>query len=103
MLVEIDPLQLVLQSDSFVANGIELTVIGPGDTVDLTSGHIERSGRAAAAAALLDRLVAGLAREGSGIPAGTDAGAPRGLQVSVRRAAAATAVLDLECARDENA
>ena len=43
VLVEIDPTALVLQSDSFVANGIRLTVLGPGDRADLASGLIERT------------------------------------------------------------
>ena len=37
VLVEIDPTTLVLQSDSFVADGIRLTVLGPGDA-DLRPG-----------------------------------------------------------------
>jgi cyanophycinase len=98
VLVEIDPLALVLQSDSFVANGIRLAVIGAGETADLASGRIDRDGPANAAAELLARLVADLAREGSA----PDTGAVRGLQVRVREAAGPTAILDLECARDEN-
>jgi cyanophycinase len=98
VLVEIDPLALVLQSDSFVANGIRLTVLGPGDTADLASGRITHQAPDEAAAPLLARLVADVARDGLPV----DVGTVRGLQVRVREAAGPTAVLDLECARDEN-
>ncbi len=63
VLVEIDPTALVLQSDSFVARGVRLTVLGPGDTrrPRLRRGRARRPARVAAA--LLARLIDGLAQE----------------------------------------
>ena len=103
VLVEIDPTALVLQSDSFVANGIRLTVLAPGDRAHLATGAVERSAPETAGAALLARLLADLAREGGEAAAATVNGsAPRRLAMVVREQAGATAVLDLECPRDEN-
>jgi cyanophycinase len=94
LLVEVDPAALDVQGDSFVANGVRATVLAPGDRVDLADGAVERSAAPEAAAALLARLIAGLAGEG--------AGHPRGLAMRVRESAGATAVLDLECPRDDS-
>ena len=43
-LVEIDPTTLVLQHDSFIARGVRLTVLAPGDSVDLETGELARAG-----------------------------------------------------------
>lgn len=63
LLVEVDPNELVLHSDSFVANNIRVTFFGPGDSVALSDGTIRRAGPNPASAELLDRLVEKLARE----------------------------------------
>jgi hypothetical protein len=103
VLVEIDPTALVLQSDSFVANGIRLSVLAPGDRADLATGSIERTAPETAGAALLERLLADLAREGGDAAAASgNACAPRRLAMVVREQAGATAVLDIACPRDEN-
>ncbi len=103
VLVEIDPAALVLQSDSLVANGVRLTLIAPGDTVHLASGAVRRSRPPEAAAALLARLVAELAREGGRTGSASHAGGPivRGMRMSVREDHGAAIVLDLECPRDD--
>ncbi len=95
ILIEIDPAALVLQSDSFIANGIRLTVLAPGDRIHLGTGAVERAGPEAPAATLLARLLAELAREGGH--------GQRRLTMAVRDQTGATATLDLECPRDENA
>ena len=94
-LVEIDPTALGLQNDSFVARGVRLTVLGPGDVADLTTGTVQRVAPPAAAALLLGRLIEGLAREAAR-PAGN-----RGLQMHTHRVEGAVALLDLEFPRDE--
>ena len=76
LLVEIDLTALELQSDSFVARGVRLTALGPGDTVDLATGAIEREASTDATAALLARLIDGLAGE-----AGPNAAGARSLQM----------------------
>lgn len=104
VLVEIDPTTLVLQSDSFVANGVRLTVVAPGETVDLRTGVVERPGApSAAAAARLSGLLAELAREGSEMPVRLTAAGHRGLVMAARETGGPTALLDIECPRDENA
>jgi cyanophycinase-like exopeptidase len=103
VLVEIDPTALVLQSDSFIANGVRLTVLAPGETVDLRSGGVDRPSPSPAAAARLAELVAELAREGGEMPARLSAAGHRGLQLAVRDSVGPTALLDIECPRDENA
>jgi cyanophycinase len=103
VLVEIDPTALVLQSDSFVANGIRLSVLAPGDRADLATGSIERTAPETAGAALLERLLADLAREGGDAAAG--GGGARAAPPPARGGpppAGATAVLDIACPRDEN-
>ena len=94
VLVEIDPARLALQGDSFVANGVRLTVLGRGDAADLAAGTIARAAPPEAATALLRTLVAGLAREGG-------AGNRRGLRIGYRILEGASATLDLECPRAE--
>ena len=96
LLVEIDPTALELQNDSFVARGVRLTVLGPGDVADLTTGTVQRDAPPAAAALLLGRLIEGLTRE-----AARPAGNPRGLQMRTHRVEGAVALLDLEFPRDE--
>lgn len=102
VLVEVDPMQLVLQSDNFVANGVRLTVFGPGDTVDLRDGRVTRTGDGAASAALLQRLVKGLAAEAEAAVSGDETGF-HGVMVRTGDAQGATAWLDIACPRDENA
>lgn len=107
VLVEIDPVSLVLHSDSFVAKGIRLTLIAPGDAVDLRNGRVTRAGSTPGAAELLDELIAALARQ-IGAHHG-DARHPegarglRGVRLKVHPEPGPTALVDLECPRDENA
>jgi hypothetical protein len=99
-LLEIDPTALDLQSDNFVARGVRITVLAPGDSADLQSGAVTRAGPTDAAAALLDTLLADLVRE-----AGPDAPQGRGTRVptlTFHHGTAGTAVLDLEFPRDED-
>ncbi|WP_172327168.1 cyanophycinase [Mangrovicoccus sp. HB161399] len=100
VLVEIDPAQLVLQSDNFVANGVRLTVFGPGDSVDLRDGTVSRAGDVAASAALLERLVVGLSEEAGAAVAGENAGI-HGVMAREGGQDGATAWLDLACPRDD--
>lgn len=100
VLIEIDPLHLVLQSDNFVANGIRLTIIGPGDSVDLTTNTVTRAGPAAVHDALLSNLVGGLAAEAGAVAVGERAGV-KGVAITEGSLIDGTAVIDLECPRDE--
>lgn len=95
-LVELDLAALELQADSFVARGIRVTVLGPGDSIDLATGAVARAVPPEAAAALLARLLADLGRE-----AGARAG-HRGPLAGARTVDGdAVALLDLEFRRDE--
>jgi cyanophycinase len=102
VLVEIDPAALDLQSDSFVAKGIRLTVLSPGDIADLRSGVVHRASGPEAAAGRLTELLAELAREGAEMPTRLSAAGSRGLQMVIQDNPGATALLDLACPRDEN-
>ncbi len=103
VLVEVDPSTLILQSDAFVANGVRLTVVTPGGSVDLRSGTVHHAGPPDAAAALLAQLLAGLADETRAETPRAPAGgsAVRGMTMQVREGNGPTALLDLECSRDE--
>lgn len=102
VLVEVDPMKLVLQSDNFVANGVRLTVFGPGDRVDLRDGRVTRAGDGAASAAILAQLVAGLTAEAEAAVSVDETGF-HGVMVRPGDAEGATAWLDIACPRDENA
>jgi len=102
LLIEIDPLKLVLQNDSFVANGVRLTLLGPGDRVDLNTNVITRQSPVDASVALLQKMVAGLAEEAGAAVSGANAGI-HGVMVRPGDSEGATAFLDLECPRDDNA
>jgi hypothetical protein len=95
-LVEIDLTALELQTDSFAARGVRLTVLAPGDIVDLNGGALERETPPGPAAGLLARLIDGLAREaGQALPG------HRGLKMRLHDVEGAAALLDLEFPRDE--
>jgi cyanophycinase len=96
VLVEVDLTALELQSDSFAARGVRLTVLGPGDGVDIAGGGVEREAAEGPAAAILARLIDGLAKE-----AGRQRAGHRGLEMRVHDVAGAAALLDLEFPRDE--
>jgi cyanophycinase len=90
---------LTLQSDSFIAKGIQLTLVGPGDSVDLGTGAVTRAVPSRVSPDLLERLVGKLARD-VGKPSGSY-GSARGDQVRMREHSPLSAVLDLESPRDE--
>ncbi|MFO1142209.1 MAG: hypothetical protein U1E59_07440 [Amaricoccus sp.] len=106
VLVEIDPDTLDVQSDSFVARGVRLTVLAAGDRADLASGAVER------AASPSPRPASSAPSSPASPPRATPsppppspaAGSPplRGLTLAVRSHQGATALVDIECPRDEN-
>lgn len=99
VLVEIDPLKLDLHSDNFKANDIRLTVLGPGDSVDLRTATITRSAPEAGSAALLQDLVARLVEEAGAAVAGEHAGI-HGVKIHGGAVEGASARIDMECPRD---
>lgn len=104
VLIEVDPHNLVLQSDSFIANGIRLTLLGPGDSVDLSSATVRRASPSQTSPTLLRELVSKLAREVGVSPKMNGEGSvgSRGARMRFQDIDATTAVLDLESPRDEN-
>ena len=102
LLVEIDPATLRLQNDSFVAGNVRLTVVAPGERLELPAATVKRTAPAEAAAGLLGALIDGLARE-AGVSGGSTSSTIRGLTLGVRERAGASAVIDLACPRDQNA
>ncbi len=91
--------------DRFIAQGVKVVIFGRGDTVNLHSGHITRQSDEAALKPVFDRLLGDLAREGVDLDlverVGRDPSARHAIKIRVRRDAALTATLDLECAREE--
>ena len=107
VVVEVDPTNLVLHSDSFVAQGIRISLLAPGDAVDLRADRVERAAPSPEATALLDRMLDGLAaqvgaRDGDARD-GAGAHGPRGVRLRIRNQPGPEAFVDLECPRDENA
>jgi cyanophycinase len=101
LVVEIDPTTLSLQNDSFVAENVRLTLAAPGDTLALPEATVTRAGPAEDSSGLLDRLIDRLARE-AGVPdVGGASSSIRGLTMRVRERQPASAVIDIECPRDE--
>lgn len=91
VLVDVDATNLTLQCDSFEARGVRLTLLGPGDSVDLETGEIRRVG--AASAEVFAALTAGLMRSADD--------ADGGVRIEVRPEDALSAVADLSSPRDE--
>ncbi len=106
VLVEVDPTELVLHSDSFIAKGIKLTLLGPGDQIDLGTDQVTRAAPSAASSSLLGDLVGKLARDVGINPGQTTAPAGavgnRGVRLRFQGLDALSAMLDLESPRDEN-
>ncbi|MEM0929869.1 MAG: cyanophycinase [Pseudomonadota bacterium] len=92
--------------DGFVARDVRLTMFGPGDLLNLTSGHIERNSKEAEASQTFDRLTAEVLREGVDLARmeelGMDPSARHAVQIRLRRDDPLSATLDLECAREEH-
>lgn len=71
VLVEVDPNQLVLQSDNFAAQGVKLSFALPGDQIDVVNGAVIRHAPPEQATATLVRLVNELVTECGAMPLGT--------------------------------
>lgn len=99
VLVEVDPAHLELQGDSFVAAGVKLTLIAPGDTVDLRTGAVARGPEPPRDPGLIARLIGDLARAER---AQGDVGAMRGVQIRLRDSGPLSALLDLSSPRDDD-
>ncbi|MBP7001539.1 cyanophycinase [Amaricoccus sp.] len=104
VLVEVDPLGLVLHSDSFVAEGVRVTMLAPGDAAELRTGTVTRAGDPAAAEALLhamlDTLAAQVGARDGDPRAHAGAWGPRGVTLRIRPEPGPAASIDLECPRD---
>ncbi|MEO1476728.1 MAG: cyanophycinase, partial [Pseudomonadota bacterium] len=104
--VETDPVKIAPTEDRFIVKGIKLRMVGPGDVVDLQSDHIERACNVEQATVAFDRLTEDLLREGIDIDRvdrlGRDPSLRHSIGVRLRRTDPLTALLDLECAREEH-
>ena len=99
VLAEVDPAAQVLHGDSLILSGVRLSLVAPGESVDLAAGIVQGSGTPESAA-LIARAIDALSRETGNAPAAR-AGGTRGFGLQIHDAEAGTAVLDLECARDD--
>ena len=105
VLVEIVPMDLALQGDEFIAKNIRLTMLGPGDSVDLQTNQITRIASMDDTAETLTLLTDKLMREGVDLDdierEGIDSSARHAIKIRMQQQDAATVLLDLECSRDE--
>ncbi|MEO1311670.1 MAG: cyanophycinase, partial [Pseudomonadota bacterium] len=103
--IETTPTRLALRDDRFIAKGVKLRMIGPGDRINLANSHVERAAEAPAAVETFDRLVSDLLREGVDLDvmerSGRDPSARHAIKLRSRREDPLSAVLDIECAREE--
>jgi cyanophycinase len=105
--VETDPVKLAPVGDRFIARGIRLSMFGAGDVVNLASGAQERrAGSAPAAKSAFERLLQDLMRDcgelGDAERSGRDPSARHAIKLRIQREDDLSAVLDLECAREEH-
>ncbi|MEL6325105.1 MAG: hypothetical protein AAFQ84_12830, partial [Pseudomonadota bacterium] len=104
--VETEPVKIAPTEDRFIVKGIKLRMVGPGDVVDLQTDHIERACNVDQATLAFDRLTEDLLREGIDIDRvdrlGRDPSLRHAIGVRLRRTDPLTALLDLECAREEH-
>lgn len=91
--------------DGFVAKDVCIRMFGPGDKVNLVSGHVDRVSEQTQSAAAFDDMIRQLLREGVDLArmedAGFDSGVRHAIHIRLRREDLLTAVLDIECAREE--
>jgi hypothetical protein len=93
VLVDVDAGGLSLQGDNFVATGVKLSLLAPGDSADLETGAIHRQG-SGLSNALLGEMAADLLRAG---------GKAAAAQIDIRVGDDPYhAVLDLSFPRDES-
>lgn len=100
-LVEIDPAAGVRKDETFVVEGVHITVFGPGDTVDLARGRMSRRAPEDLEP-FLDRMLGKFAHEAVQSSQSSHGGV-RGLRLRIRERGAAAALLEVECPREEEA
>ncbi|MEO1251933.1 MAG: cyanophycinase [Pseudomonadota bacterium] len=103
--IETDPNDKAIASSRFMARNVKLTMFGPGDRVNLHSGHIERNAEIAKTKAVFDTLIDDLLREGVDIDVlektGRDPAARHAVKICLARDGDLAATIDVECAREE--
>ena len=103
--IETDPIDKDPVGARFKAKGVKLSFFGPGDSVNLHSGHVERSTDTTLSKQVFDRLLDDLRREGIDIDTaerrGRDPAARHAVKIRLQRTGDLDATLDLECAREE--
>ncbi|MCV6597904.1 MAG: cyanophycinase [Mangrovicoccus sp.] len=99
VVLEIDPMLVNLHVDRFVANGIRLTALGPGDQFNLKNSAVARHGDTAVPAQILQSLMLDMAREAGQEEPGETPGV-HGSRVVIRENHGASMLIDLECPRE---
>ncbi len=103
--VETDPTDKDTATSRFMARNVKLNMYGPGDSVNLYSGHVARSADPAALKPIFDQLIDDLLREGVDLDllerTGRDPAARHAVKIRLRRDSDLAATVDLECAREE--
>ncbi len=103
--IETDPSQRETANSRFMARNVKLNMYGPGDCVNLHSGHVERSADAQTIKPVFDDLIDDLLREGIDLNmlerTGRDPAARHAVKIRLHRENDLTAMIDVECAREE--
>ncbi|NRA29367.1 MAG: cyanophycinase [Parvularculaceae bacterium] len=89
--------------DGFVAKDVRVRMFAPGDRVNLTTGHIERASDPARSSDLFERMISDVMREGIDLDDDkADHSDRHAIRIRLRREETLTAMLDLECSREEH-
>jgi len=89
--------------DGFVAKDVTIRMFGPGDRINLTTGHIDRVAPEGPAVEVFQRMIKDVMREGVDLDdRSVDHSGRHAVQIRLRQDDPLTAVIDLECSREEH-
>lgn len=89
--------------DGFVAKDVRVRMFAPGDRVNLTTGHIDRAADPERSKAVFERMINDVMREGIDLDDDkVDQADRHAIRIRLRREETLTAMLDLECSREEH-
>lgn len=103
--VETDPTGQDTATSRFMARNVKINMYGPGDCVNLHSGHVARQADPVVVKPIFDQLIDDLVREGVDLErlerTARDPAARHAVKIRLKRDSDLSATIDLECAREE--
>ncbi len=103
--IETEPNRQDVASSRFMARNVRLNMYGPGDCVNLHSGHVARCNPPSEVKGAFDQLIDDLLREGDDLDlverTGRDPAARHAVKIRLNRDSDLSAFIDIECAREE--